>query len=305
MSTSPIVPTVLGHQAERAIRHDVGVLTSLLERLRDDDWDRPGPQGDVAWTVAHLGEGAERLAHAVKSRLDVEEDDALLHTFDDPAEPSTVEVDTADRGAVLAIYRAGTAALQEALGGVLEADWSWPVWSPLGGAETLAEAARRWVTHHHVHNVDVHVALGRPAPDDDDVERLAAEFVLDAIARRGGDAVPPPLSIEVVTSLPGAGSWTLIFSEERDRVDVEDVWETLVGHHPDAKETHRVEHGTDDRARLRIKARGGDLWRIAFRRGGAWADLEVHGDDEARQLWDQLVASVSGQATAGIGRVQH
>lgn len=305
MTTTTIVPSVLGHQAERAIQREVAALTALLERLPPDDWRRSAAGFEVAATVAHLAEGADRLAHAWRNRVDVEADSVLLHTFDEPGRGPTVEMDTSDPAAVLAAYRRATSELSQALGGVREEDWSWPVWSPLGGVETLGEAARRWLTHHHVHHVDVCTALDRPAPEDEETSRLAAEFVLDALARRGGDSVTPPFAIEVVTATPGAGTWTLIFEDPKPRVDVEDVWQALVGHTPEALESHRVEHGATDTARVRVKARGRDLWRIAFRRGGSWADLAVHGDDAAREVWRHLVASVAGEETAGLGRVQH
>ena len=51
-------------------------------------------------------------------------------------------------------------------------------------------------------------SIGSPCPDGD-TEDLLSEFVLDALARRGGPAVTPPLVAEVVVSPPGSGTWTI------------------------------------------------------------------------------------------------
>jgi hypothetical protein len=306
MPTTPIVPSVVGHQAERAIQRDVSALAGLLARLDGDQWRRAtSGGGDIVTMVAHLAEGAARLAHAWQHRVDAEADMALLHTFDAPHEVPAVEMPIDDHAQVLTAYRRATDGLSRALSGVRQEDWSWPVWSPLGGVETLGEAARRWLSHHHVHRSDVHEGLARSLPPDEDTSRLAAEFVLDALARRGGDAVTPPFTLEVVTRPPGAGTWTLIFERPRPRGSVEDIWEALVGHHPEALEMHRVEHGGSDRARVRIKTSGEALWRVAFRRGGSWNDLEVYGDDEGRRVWERLVDGVAAEESAGIGPVQH
>lgn len=306
MSTRPIVSSVLGPRSQRAADAEVAGLAATLARLDPDEWRATTPTGSgVADVVAHVAEGAQRLADACRRRIDAEPDEVLLHTFDDPAGPPPVVMDTSDPTAVLAAYRDATSQLQWALADVLPDDWEWPVWSPLGGAETLAEAARRWVAHHHVHRADVHVATARPLAEDDEVTRLTAEFSLEAMARRGGDVVTAPFGIEVVTAPPGAGTWTLVFDEPRPRTPPGTVWEALLGHHPAALELHRLEHGGTESARLRVRSDGSTLWRATFRRGASWADLEIHGDDEARRVWQQLLTSLSGDRRSGLAPLQH
>lgn len=306
MTTSPIVPSLLGHQAESTIRRGVEELDATVSRLSDEAWRRTDDRGvSVVERVAHLAEGAAKLAHAWQARVDAEADGALLHTFDGPGVPP-VDMPTDDPAAVHRAYQRATGQLLSALGTVLQDDWSWPVWSPLGGVETLAEAARRWSAHHLVHLDDVVRALGTAPDHDEDTTRLAAEFVLDALARRGDESVDVrPLIIEVVTGTPGAGTWTVAFDEPRPRQHVEDVFESLVGHHPEALETYRVERGSSGRARLAVKTDGETLWRVAFERGGAWSDLSVHGDDAGRDAWSAMVDAVSAGAGSGIGPVQH
>lgn len=306
MTTTPIVPSLLGHQAESTIRRGVNALDAVLDRLSTERWRTTDPTGtSVVERVAHLAEGAAKLAHAWRARVDAEADGALLHTFDGP-HAAPVEMPVEDHGAVHAAYRRGTDQLLAVLGTVREDDWSWPVWSPLGGIETLGEAARRWSTHHLVHHDDVLRALGLTVDHDEDTSRLAAEFVLDAVARRGDDGdVERPLVIEVITSTPGAGTWTVAFDQPTARANVEDIWEALVGHHPEALETYRVERGSTGRARLTVRTDGETLWRVAFRRGASWDDLDVHGDDVARRAWHTLVAHISDGARDGIGPVQH
>lgn len=306
MASRPVVSSVLGHQAERAGAADVAALTQLLRYLDARQWRAPARGGvSVAEVVAHLAEGTMRLSEAWRRRLDAEADEALLHTFDDASGPPAVEMETSDPSAVLSAYRAATAHLRQTLGTVLERDWWWPVWSPLGGAETLGEAARRWLAHHHVHRWDVHQAIGRPLAAEEETTRLAAEFALEALARRGADQVVPPLTLGVVTGPPGAGTWSVIFERPRPRAVVDSVWEELIGHHPEALESHRVEHGSSEAARLRIRTDGQTLWRAAFAREAAWHELEIHGDDEARAAWDRLVAAVAGPAATGLRPLQH
>ncbi len=307
MSTSPIVPSVLGLAAERAIRDDVRALSRVLGRLDDAQWQRETPLGGatIAQLAGHLAEGAQRLADAWRSRLDVEANEALLHTFDDPDTAPKVEMDTSDGEAVLSRYRSATTELDRTLSGVRQEDWSWPVWSPLGGLETLGEAARRWLAHHHVHRADILSCLGRPLEESEDTGALVVEFVLDALARRGGDVITPPLIIEVVTTLPGAGTWNLIFEDEQDRHEVDSVFMEIMRGHREDLPRHRVERGSSHHERLTLRSAGDRLWRAAFGRGASFDDLEVHGDDEARAQWRALVDAVSAPAGRGLGRVQH
>ena len=282
-------------------------LSRVLGRLDADQWQRATPLGGatVAQLVGHLAEGGQRLADAWRTRLDIEANEALLHTFDDGSTAPKVEMDTSDGDAVLSRYRSATSELSRSLSGVRQEDWSWPVWSPLGGLETLAEAARRWLAHHHVHRADVLAGLGYPLEEVEDTATLIVEFVLDALARRGGEAVTPPLVVEVVTTLPGAGTWNLIFEDEQDRHEVDSVFMEIMSGHREDLPRHRVERGTSHRERLTVRSAGDTLWRAAFGRGASFGDLEVHGDDAARRQWEALVDAVSGTGARGLGRVQH
>lgn len=295
MARRPIVPSVLGHDVERLITRDVAALSELLHRLPAQAWQRPTPVGGaaVAVVVAHLTDSAVDLATAWQRR-----DPALIEPFEDP--PPQVGVDADDVTGLRAAYRRATQRLMGVLGTSMDADWSFPVSSPLGGVETLAEAARRWYAHHFVHRQDILAALGRPPDRDDTAVRMVVEFVLDAVARRGGELLPPPLEVEVVTAPPGAGTWTLVFEEPAPRRDVESVWRELLDAHPEAAQRHRLERGSSDEARLEVLGRGEEVWRAGFRRGGDWARLEVHGDDEARAAWAALVDRIRH---TGLGRV--
>lgn len=307
MTSKTIVPNVLGATAERALMHDVAALTSTLRRLDADAWHRSTPVGGapVATVTAHLAEGAARLAAAWRARVDAEENEALLHTFDDPEVAPEVEMDTSDPDRVLAAYVTATSELRTTLGALRQDDWSWPVWSPLGGLETLAEAVRRTLAHHHVHASDVARGLGLRVDPGEDVTRLVTEFVLDALARRGGQVVSgPPLVVQVVTDPPGAGTWSLILGEEERPTEVHSVYEAFVGAHPESRPRHRVERGAHPSARVTLRGGGEDLWRAAFRRGGSWDELDVHGDDAGRELWSQLLDHAMA-TPRGLGRVQH
>lgn len=306
MTSKTIVPNVLGATAERALADDVTALTATLRRLDDEAWQRVTPVGGatVATVAAHLAEGTRKLADAWHARVDAEENEALLHTFDDPATPPQVTMDTAEPRAVLEAYVAATSDLRGTLGAVRQDDWAWPVWSPLGGLETLAEAVRRTLAHHHVHASDIARGLGLRVDPGDGVTRLISEFVLDALARRGGDSVEGPFVVQVVTDLPGAGTWSLVLGEEEPPMSVENVFEAYVGAHPEATPRHRVERGAHPAARVTVRAGGEDLWRAAFRRGASWDDLEVHGDDQAREIWRTVVDRAMATAR-GLGRVQH
>lgn len=306
MTSKTIVPNVLGAEAERALGHDVAALSAHLRRLDEEAWRRPTPAGGapVVVVTAHLAEGLRRLADAWQARVDAEQNEVLLHTFDDPGTPPQVDMDTSDPAAVLRAYLSATEDLRRTLGAARQDDWTWPVWSPLGGLETLAEAVRRTLAHHHVHASDIARGLDLRVDPDDDVTRLVSEFVLDAVARRGGAGVTSPLVVQVITDQPGAGTWSLVLGEEEPPVEVDSVFEAFVGAHPGAGPRHRVERGTHPGARVTVRAGGEDLWRAAFRRGGAWSEVEVHGDDEARRIWDRVIEHAM-VGPRGIGRVQH
>lgn len=306
MTSKIIVPNVLGGEAERALALDVAALTATLRRLDEDGWRRETPVGGapVVTVTAHLAEGARRLSDAWRARVDAEENEALLHTFDDPSAPPQVAMATTDPATVQRAYIDATDELRRTLGAVRQDDWSWPVWSPLGGLETLAEAVRRTLAHHHVHASDIARGLGMRVDPGDEITRLVTEFVLDAVARRGGSVVDGPLVVQVVTDLPGAGTWSLVLGQQRQPAEVDNVYEAFVGAHPEATTRHRVERGAHPEARLTIRAGGEELWRAAFQRGGSWSNLEVHGDDEARASWARIIDRAMA-APRGIGRVQH
>lgn len=300
------MPEVLGPQAERLLQREITDFTTLLERFEDGDWNATTRVGDapVARLVQHLAEGGDRLATAIERRYEDAEPGPLLQPFDDPSTPPTVEHESADPGVVLSRYREHTGRLLRVLSLTRQADWSWPVWSPLGGLETLAEATRRWLAHHFVHRDDVTSACARRLSQPEETVRLVVEFVLDAIARRGGDAVEPPIAFEVITSLPGAGSWTLIFDRDAAPQRVGTVWDEIIGSvqdHPD----HRVERGPADYARVQVTGAGDVVWRAAFGRGATWDQLSVHSDDAGKGLWAALVGAMEPARAGEVGRLQH
>lgn len=308
MTSHPVVPTVLGPEAEALLRRDVDRMSALLRRLSGEDWHRPTPVGGgaVLHVAAHLAQGAARLGREWETRVAAAHPEALHEPFDEPGSPPALEEEPGGPAQVLTAYGEATDRLLHALGTALQQHWSWPVWSPVGGVETLAEAVRRTLAHHYVHRHDILAALGGEPDPHEDTVRLVVEFVLDALARRGGDAITPPISFEVVTSLPGAGTWELIFEAARPPRHVDSVWDEIVGHHPESRRLHRVERGSDDASRAGLYGSGDTVWRAAFGRGARWEDLEVHGDDEARGMWHALirrVAARTGRAEA-IGRIQ-
>lgn len=308
MASKHMIPNILGAESESVLRAETTRLADVLARLDPDDWQRPtaAGAGTVARVAQHLTEGFDRTADAWSRRVDAVADEVLLHTFDDPSEPPTVSLPETPADEILAAYRRAAGRMLDALSGMRQADWSWPVWSPLGGVETVAEAARRSVGHTLVHRHDVLAGLGRaPEGGDEDAVRLTVELVLEALARRGGPTIPPPLDIEFVVGPPGAGTWTLKLEEPQPRRYVEDIWQELVGHHPEALERHRVERGSSGTARVTVRASGDTLWRAAFQRGATWADVDVHGDDESKVRWTQMIAAVEDKTGGGLGRVHH
>jgi uncharacterized damage-inducible protein DinB len=292
-----IVPPVLGPAAANSLGHQVRTLREALRRLDDDAWATSvGPtRTSASGTVAHLADGMGALAEAWRRRLDPEEREVLLHVMDDADAPVHPHVPGDE---ALAGYRRATDALLEVLGTVRLDDWSWPVWSPLGGAEPLAAAVRRVLAHHHVHTHDLATVTG-PLVADEATERLVVEFVLDALARRAGGHVPAPMRLEVVTAPPGGGTWTIVFDAPAPPPDVDNIWNELLGSHPAATDLHRVERGSDPTARGVLRGEGQDLWRAAFRRGASLSDLAVHGDTEARAAW----ATILDTAADGLVRV--
>lgn len=300
MTTSAISPTVLGHAAEQAVVRDHDQLAALLRRLPSSAWSQSTPAGsDVAHVVAHLTGGARRLADSWGRRLDPEPT-ALQHPIHDPGTGEVTAVpDRPDD--LLAAYDAAVGRLRRVLGSCRLEDWVWPVWSPLGGTETLASATRRWVAHHRVHHHDLATGVGASVAPDDLTDTLLTEFVLDAVARRGGPAVDPPFRAEIVVAPPGAGTWTMIVEDPRQPEELPPLWLDLLT--PDElREHYRLERGSGD-ASVIVRCDGEVLWRAAFRRGATWRDLSVHGDDGSKRQWRRLVETLASDADR-IGRVQ-
>jgi hypothetical protein len=138
----------------------------------------------------------------------------------------------------------------------------------------------------------------------DETVRLVVEFVLDAIARRGGDAVEPPVAFGVVTSLPGAGSWRLVFDSEGGAPQVGTIWDQIIGT-VQGPPPHRVERGPADYARVQVTGPGETFWRAAFGRGATWDQLSVHSDDDGKGLWTALVGAMQPVRAGEVGRLQH
>ncbi|MDP8961867.1 MAG: maleylpyruvate isomerase N-terminal domain-containing protein, partial [Actinomycetota bacterium] len=290
MPTRPIAPDVLGPEVEHLLGREAAELLAVLRRAGHDVWSRTTGAGGstVAEVVEHLTEEVEHVSRAWE-RHDLQADQPLFHAFEEPEhKPELVQspdtpMQARDR------YRRAMERLRRLMRRTRQEDWAWPSMTPRGGAETLAEAARRWLGHHYVHRQDVLAALGQPLDRHDSTVRLVVEFVLDALAKAGGEVVPRPMTFELVTATPGAGTWTLHFDEpDAIRRDDLEVWQALLGWRPDAPPDHRVERGSTEAARGTIRGDGELVWRAAFRRGGSWEDLEAHGDDEALRVWERL-----------------
>jgi hypothetical protein len=302
MTTQPIVPAVLGLAAEKAAIRDVEALTGLLDALDDEGWlangsGRPSALG----LVDHLAAGARRLGEAWLQRRDPADSvGALQHPVHDPG--TGAPSDALSPGNAMQAYRDGTTLLLRALGTCRSDDWAWPVWSPLGGTEPLAGAVRRWVAHHRVHHLDIAEGIGRTPAADPALQVLVSEFVLDAIARRGGPAVEPPLHIEVIVDPPGAGTWTLFVDEPASREELPSLWQEVMSRQ-DERDLHRLERGSGGAARLVVRTDGETLWRAAFDRGASWRDVGLHGDDAARDLFQRMTDALT-RTDDGVSRIQ-
>lgn len=306
MTTRPITASVLGPQAEALLRRDVEQLGGLLERLDVGRWSTMTDVGGapVTQVVQHLADGADRFAEAIERHYEDSEPGPLLQPFDDPDRPPVTETPADDPGAVDRHYRTSTERLAHALGTTRQTDWSWPVWSPVGGLETLAEATRRWLAHHFVHRDDLLRALGADQDLHDDTTRLVVEFVLDAVARRADHVGDALTRVEVVTSLPGAGSWTLVLGSSDEPEERRDLWSRFGEIQTESLPDHRVERGPSGRARVHVTGAGAQVWRAGFGRGATWSDLEAHGDDEAREQWARFVAAMAPARPGEVGPIQ-
>jgi len=302
MTTHPIVPAVLGLAAEKAVIRDVDALTALLDALDDHGWRvNLSGQPSVLHLVTHLAVGARRLGDAWVQRRDPTDSvGALQHPVHDPGTGSMA--DASDPDDAMRSYRNGTTTLLRALGTCRSDDWAWPVWSPLGGTEPLAGAVRRWVAHHRVHHLDIAERVGATPATDPELQVLVSEFVLDAIARRGGPAVEPPLHVEVIVDPPGAGTWTLFVDEPASRQELPSLWEEVMSRQ-DERDLHRLERGSGGAARLVVRSDGETLWRAAFDRGASWRDVELHGDDGSRDLFRRMTDALT-RTDDGVSRIQ-
>lgn len=295
MPTRLIAPDVLGPEVEHLLGREVAELVAVLRRMGPEVWSRATSAGGstVAEVVEHLAEDAERITRAWE-RHDPEAGQPFFHAFEEPERRPELEHASGTPTEAHDRYRRSMERLRRGLRQARQEEWSWPSLTPLGGVETLAEAARRWLGHHYVHRQDVLGALGRPLDRHDHTVRLVVEFVLDMLARVGGDVVPRPMTFELVTANPGAGTWTLRFDEpDAVRRDDLEVWQALLGWRPSAPPDHRVERGSAEAARVAVRGDGELVWRAAFRRGGKWEDLEAHGDDEGVAVWERLVVTLT------------
>lgn len=292
VSTRVISNEILGPQATRLLYRDANELLDLLGRLHEENWrQRNGREGaSVAEIVEHLAEDADQLTEALEHHDD-SLSEPLFHALrEDPQRRPELNYDPESPDEVIERYRQAMARLDHALETARPSDWSWPASTPLGGTETLAEATRRWLAHHYVHRMDIHDLLRRRPDTHGPTVEMVVEFVLDALARIGGDVVPPPMYFSICTHAPGSGQWTLRFDDpEKVQHDNLAVWQKLLGWQPQTPPAHRLEHGLADAPRARIDGPGERLWRAAFDRGASWKDLEVHGDDRGVEVWSELV----------------
>ncbi|MDP8928804.1 MAG: maleylpyruvate isomerase N-terminal domain-containing protein [Actinomycetota bacterium] len=289
MSDMPTPASLLGPEAAELLRRETRHLVRDLESLDEEQWSLKTVYGNttILDVVSHLCKEADRVATAWDEHYE-HMDEPLFRATDDPREHATVEEDV-DPDEALATYQESMDRLQKTLQQARQDDWQWPVMTPSGEAETLAEAARRWLAHHYVHRQDIREIIGRIVDRHEDTVQLVVEFVLDAIARQGREIMPHPMRVEFTTGMPGAGTWTLVFDEpEEIRSEYVTVWEEILGWEPDKPSAHRVERGTTGAPRVRISGDGEQVWRAGFRRGARFDDLNVHGDDEALSAWSRL-----------------
>jgi uncharacterized protein (TIGR03083 family) len=289
MSDMPRAASLLGPEVSDLLDREARQLALLLRPMSEEDWSLKTPYGGntILDVVSHLCKEADRVATAWEEHYE-QMDEPLFYAADDPREHSSVEEDV-EPDEALATYRDSLGRLQKILRQVRQDDWEWPCMTPSGEAETLAEAARRWLAHHYVHRQDINEILGRIVDTHEETVQLVVEFVLDAIARQGRDIMPHPMRVEVVTATPGSGTWTLVFDEPEELgSEYVTMWEEILGWEPEQRSAHRVERGSSGAPRVRIQADGEQVWRAGFRRGARFGDLQAHGDDEALSAWSRF-----------------
>ncbi len=289
MSDMPRAASLLGPQAAELLEREARHLARDLRSVDEDQWGHKTAYGNttILDVVSHLCKEADRVADAWEEHYK-HTDEPLFYATDDPRDHATVEEDV-DPEEALDTYEESMDRLHKTLRQARQDDWEWPVMTPSGEAETLAEAARRWLAHHYAHRQDIREVLGHSVDRHEDTVQLVVEFVLDAIARRGSDVMPQPMRVEVVTAAPGSGTWTLVFGEPGEvGSDYVTMWEDMLGWEPEKLSAHRVERGSSGGTRVRLSADGELVWRAGFRRGAQFSELEAHGDDEALEVWSRL-----------------
>lgn len=296
MSDMPTPADLLGPEAAELLRREARHLARDLEGLDEEQWNIKTMYGNttILDVVSHLCKEADRVATAWEK--DFEHMDApLFYAADDPRDHSTL-VEDIDPEEALATYQESMERLRNPLLQARQDDWEFPVMTPSGEAETLAEAARRWLAHHYVHRQDIGEVLGSLVDRHEDTVQLVVEFVLDAIARQGRDVMPRPMRVEVVTAPPVSGTWTLVFDEPEEMgSEHETVWGEMVGWEPDKRSAHRVERGSSGAPRVRINVDSEQVWRAGFRRGVRFQELQARGDDEAQSAWSRLAQKLDEQ----------
>lgn len=290
-STRLIGPEALGLQTWELLQREVVEMTRVLSQLDEPGWTARIAFADMTLgqLVQHLAEDARRLADTWERHYSSPDEPVFL-VREDPDRAPELSHEPSTGAEAHGTYLEAVERLNRCLSRARQDDWVWPSGHPFGGEETLAGVARRWLAHHYIHRMDLHEALGLPIDREEDTVRLVTELVMDILVRIGREVVPAPMSIEFRTAMPGAGSWLLVFEGENgQQPSQEPVWQKLLAWRPDALPSPRVERGAGSGARVRVRGDGEEVWRAAFRRGGDWSRLKVHGDDEALKVWSRLL----------------
>lgn len=302
MSTRTIPEEGLGIQVVQLMQRERSQLLRCLQGCDEPDWNlKTGFQGmSVAEIVQHLVEDSEQLADAWERHYS-HLDEPLFYALEHPEAEQAVE-DPLEPDELIQRYSEAMQRVRDTLARARLDDWAWPSMCPLGGVETLAEAARRWLAHHFVHREDIAEILGLPMDTHEETVALVVEFTLHALARVGGENVPRPMAFKVITAPPGSGAWTLMFDEPQEiGREYVTLWEEVLGWEPEQPDAHRVERGTEPGTRVSARGDGETVWRAGFARGHSWDELEVHGDDEAVQAWERLTETLDGRLDGLLG----
>ncbi|MFN2556567.1 MAG: maleylpyruvate isomerase N-terminal domain-containing protein [Nitriliruptorales bacterium] len=296
MGTRTIPTEALGMQAVRLMDRERAELLAVLKGRDGPDWNlKTGFRGmTVTELVQHMVEDSERLADAWERHYS-HLDEPLFWALEHPEEEHALEEDPAEPDELVERYSTAMERVRTSLAQARLDDWEWPSVCPLGGLETLSEAARRWLAHHYVHREDIHEILGLPPDNDEETVSLVVEFTLHALVMVGGDSMPYPMAMKVITAPPGSGAWTLVFADPDEREDrFATTWEKFLGWESEPPPERRVERGTGPGTRVSVRGYGEAVWRAGFGRGHSWDELQVHGDDEAVQAWERLTEMLDG-----------